>query len=135
MKHKRTNTPASVSSTKRKPGAPKGNTNAVKSGLYSSHTRAMQAEAFEKLAPDQLQGQIDVLRIFIDRFVRAAKPDPSHEEARDDLKTLTRASEHIAYLIRQSVYIQSLSQPLQDTDDWLAKLLGEDTPPPATPHA
>jgi hypothetical protein len=120
---------------KRRRGAPPGNTNALKyTGLYSAHAKAQQIEAFEKLSPDHLQGQIDGLQIFLDRFVRTASAGPvSREQAREDLIAYTNASKHKAYLIRQSVFIQSLSRPLQDADDWLAKLLGdeEDTPPPA----
>ncbi len=119
---------------KPKRGAPIGNTNAVKHNSYSSHAKAQQIEAFEKLSTARLPDQIDGLRAFLDRFVRTSGEAPApHAQTLADLTVYTNASIHLTRLIRQNMFIQSISQPLQNTDDWFTKLMGEDTPPPP-PH-
>ena len=50
---------------KKSPGAPKGNTNALKHGFYSRSFRAVEQTELNEFDPASLQNEIELMRVFI----------------------------------------------------------------------
>jgi hypothetical protein len=49
-------------------GAPKGNTNALKHGLYARHFKPRETDALRRLSPRDFRREIDLMRVVVGRL-------------------------------------------------------------------
>jgi hypothetical protein len=120
---------------KRKRGAPKGNLNALRHGIYSDQLRRADLAALQGIDPTSLKDEIAVLRVVARRLVELIKNSESAAELANLIHNLTAVTNSLGRLIR--VY-SIVAQRKSDTDiifgDVIAKItrelrLDSDEPP------
>jgi hypothetical protein len=97
------NDPVSLPSEKRKRGGQLNNKNAFKHGFYSKHFREFENTALDEIEPTDLTGEIDLMRVNIERFMEAytsAQDDLDYEKRLAVLRAITIATGRIASLGR-----------------------------------
>ena len=74
------------------PGAPKGNTNALKHGFYSRSFRATEQTGLTEFDPASLQNEIELMRVFILRTAELGEQAATLAESMTLLNVLSRVS-------------------------------------------
>jgi hypothetical protein len=90
----------------RKPGAPLGNTNALKHGFYSKQFRASETRDLDAVQAD-LDSEIAMLRVVMRRLLERTTETPPEnlEQWSACLSTLSRASARLATLLRTNAIL------------------------------
>jgi hypothetical protein len=86
--------------TKRKRGAPKGNLNALRHGIYSEQLRGADISALQGIEPTSIKDEITVLRVIIRRLIELIKKAGSVEELTALVHNLTAVTNSLGRLIR-----------------------------------
>jgi hypothetical protein len=95
-------------SSARRPGAPAGNKNALKHGLYSRAFRSQELTEFSASDFSALLGQIGVIRLLVKRVYQLARSEDL--DLRDNLailRALTFAITSINRLVRTRAFLSS----------------------------
>lgn len=116
-----------VSKNTRKPGAQPGNKNALRHGFYSKRFTAEEQTRLDAQSPTDVQAEIALLRVCIDRLYDQLYFEPSYlpnkdggqSEQRDDhylkqLNTLGIMTQSIATLTRTHHLIHGKAGSVQD---------------------
>ena len=92
--------PAKKPAETRKPGAPLGNTNALKHGYYARVFRPTEQEDLGDTDPASLDGEITLLRVFIRRTVAMADKVDNLNDSLTLLNVVSRATLSLSSLVR-----------------------------------
>ncbi|MBN2148716.1 MAG: hypothetical protein JW726_15115 [Anaerolineales bacterium] len=84
----------------RKRGAPRGNKNALKHGFYSRHFKAGETSDLEHTEQDNLDSEINMLRVVIRRTMEIADGQTDLEAAVKILGSLGAAATRLSSLLR-----------------------------------
>jgi hypothetical protein len=108
----------------RKRGAQFRNYNAFKHGLYSKRFKTLTTEALADLNNDNVEEEIQVVRIMIARHLemRLTNPPSSAEESLTDLRVISFAVARLASLMRLH---KNLPAEIPDEQDWMDDLLSD----------
>ena len=90
-----------MGATKRRRGAPIGNTNALKHGFYASWFKQLELNDLEQVNPLGVNSEIEMLRVIMRRLFEAIsieQPDPL--QLAQLMNALGKNSYHLAELIR-----------------------------------
>jgi len=113
---------------RRKRGAPLGNANRFKHGIYARPSLPFEIKNPARIPITDLQAEIDTYRDFIHRFgetaLRLAFNDL--ESARRALLTLAYASNQLAALVRTQAHGLLFSSDVQAIEQWVASLPSPD---------
>jgi hypothetical protein len=121
--------------TKRKRGAPKGNLNALKHGIFSEQLRGADISALQAIDPTSVKDEITVLRVILRRLIELIKSSESVTELTGLVHNLTAVSNSLGRLIRvYSAVTPKKSDGDRVFDDVIAQLtrelrLDSDEPP------
>jgi hypothetical protein len=102
------------SSSKPRRGAPRGNTNAVKHGLYSQQFRRSDIEALKNARTMDLADEINVVRVFIRRITELNGADTSLSEALETLRILSIACICLTRLINTQRIVHPGNQAMDE---------------------
>lgn len=104
-------------SSGRKPGAQKGNKNAEKHGFYSTQFTAEQNKRLATSDRTDLQSEIDLLRVCLDRLYKQIDMDPVYQQGKDAdgliIATNQRDDHYLRQLNTLSIMTQSLSTSIR----------------------
>jgi hypothetical protein len=101
---------------KRKPGAPKGNKNALKHGFYSRQFTKDEGERLEQQDSTDVLAEINLLRVYVDRLAKYTTIDEKPND--DDLKalnTLSIITQSISTLVRTHYLVRGKSGAITDS--------------------
>ena len=131
-------TPKPKPEANRRPGAPLGNTNALKHGFYSRRFRSTDLNDLDTHNFSGLQDEITMLRVFIRGVVERSAEVESLDESIYLLRALSLATIGLTRLIRTQ---QLFGTPRDDFLKLIQTIAGDillgdelDTAPPATPQ-
>ncbi len=102
-------------------GAPRGNRNAWKHGLYSSAFNARERRLLSRTFSYDLAGEIELIRIANYRLLQALETGRDQLDVQTQL-TVLRAVNLSAQSITSLIRAQALSAPHLDREDLLANL-------------
>lgn len=114
---------APVPASPRRGGAQPGNANALKHGLYSRHHPPFDRKALQQVPVADLQGEIDLTRLFLQRYLASldhASPDP--ETWRRALLTVNFTVAQLASMVRLQARARLHLFDSQQLSSWLADL-------------
>jgi hypothetical protein len=111
---------------KRGPGAPSGNTNAVKHGFYSKRYRVGEARDLQNCKYTGLQDEIDLLRVFMRRIVDNSPQNATFPELIELMRILNLSASTITRLARTQKFLVGESNEVADAlKQALEELSGE----------
>ncbi len=102
-------------SSKKHPGAPLGNSNGFKHGLYSKHIKKREPSEGEATVLKSLADEIALIRVFSQRLVEHLDPSADASELTDILRILCISSTTITRILRVHFLITD-SETILDTD-------------------
>jgi hypothetical protein len=108
----------------KKPGGQPKNRNAYKHGFYSKYFDSLERRALSKISTTDISGEIDVLRVNVDRFMQSytsSLEELDYEDRLAGLRAITLAIGRIASLER----IRQVANKKLVSYDELNKLLDE----------
>ncbi len=111
-----------------KGGAPRGNLNAMKHGMYSASLKAKTKNADEATEADSvnLAPEIELLRVLINRAVRASQEAEGLTEVLQALRIISLAEYNLTRLMRaQNVFATVLSRAPAQADVEMAEIMSE----------
>jgi hypothetical protein len=99
--------------SKRKPGAPLGNTNALKHGLYAKHYSEKVIDSLQKWDVKDYIGETHLLRVSIDKIagILLSKDVPVMEMVAM-LNALARASQTVTALVSRHLFLNTSEDPV-----------------------
>jgi hypothetical protein len=109
--------PDSSSSPRRSRGAPRGNHNALKHGLYSKQFQGIDLKGLGTSGASDLADDIATLRVYIRRMVHLSQHAASVTEAINALRVLCLAYVSLARLSKTQHLLSSGGTPSMDTLD------------------
>jgi len=110
-----------------RPGAPRGNTNALKHGFYSPRFRDNELEDLKALIEPGLTDEIAMLRIIIRRTVDRVDEIENLDQQLRFISTLSHASAQLSRLLRtQRLLVGEVSQIEQALQQAIYQLEHED---------
>ncbi|MHB8087366.1 MAG: hypothetical protein ACYDH2_03870 [Anaerolineaceae bacterium] len=115
--------PASPHTEKRKPGAPKGNLNALKHGIYISGQSVRNITPMERAKLGDLHDLIDHVKTYIDKVYENGLSLKSTEEMNDTLKRITSASVALTRLLHTQDALMFSSVPYEFSGETRAKTI------------
>ncbi len=109
---------------KRHRGAQPGNANSRKHGFYSAQLLPLEKKALEEIPVTDLQAEINILRVFLQRFMDSQKDNPSRdfETCRLSLLTACFAANQIAGLVRIQARSKGYLLERSQVKAWLDQL-------------
>ncbi len=87
--------PTSSLTPHRRPGAPLGNTNALKHGFYGRRKKIRSLSSVETTDLKSLVDEIAIIRVFTRKLVESCDPSGNFNELADTLRILCLASSAI----------------------------------------
>ncbi|HCS40410.1 MAG TPA: hypothetical protein DIW44_12610 [Anaerolineaceae bacterium] len=114
---------ASPQTEKRKPGAPKGNLNALKHGIYISGQSVRNITPMERAKLGDLHDLIDHVKTYIDKVYENGLTLKSTEEMNDTLKRITSASVALTRLLHTQDALMFSSVPYEFSGETRAKTI------------
>ena len=111
---------------KRKPGAPVGNFNAMKHGLYSSRLPILNKMPAEGVSSWGTEAEIEVIRVMLARHLqmRVANPPKTPEESLTDLRVISFAVARLAALIRLARNLPA-EHEVAYSENWMEELMAD----------
>jgi hypothetical protein len=117
-------TPSHIPSSRRRGGAPRGNTNALKHGFYSRRFRKSEADDLEQTSFTGLRDEIAMLRVCLRRIVEWGAAIKDFSDAMTFMRTISLGTGSLSRLISiqkaiggtdfESVIAQAVSEVSQE---------------------
>jgi hypothetical protein len=92
---------------RRRPGAPAGNTNALKHGFYARQLRSSDIRDLENCQEINLNDEINLIRVYIRRVIELSGQQTNLSETVDLLRHISLASLCLTRLIRTRTFLAS----------------------------
>lgn len=130
------NTPRQ-SHRKKRPGAPKGNLNALKHGFYSRRFQGAELDQLKVLSEPGLTNEIEMLRLVIRRVIDRIDDVESLEQLLRYLSTISLATAQLSRLLKTQRLlvgeVDDIERALQQAIHFLNQENDHDSDSPPTP--
>lgn len=92
-------------SPQRHPGAPIGNTNALKHGFYSRRLKKRDLQGLDSIPQNSLAEEVSILRVLIRTLLERSADQSDFDSALALLRTVCLASDSISRLLRTQIIL------------------------------
>ena len=116
------------SASKPRRGAPPGNTNAVKHGLYSRQFSRSDIKILQNAQPLNLTDEINVIRVYIRQIVELDSADPRLPALLETLRTISFACTCLTRLINTQRIVNPANNALDELRAALEEMSREYVP-------